>query len=79
MRTRLWFLRIAARRNRIAAHGISRNLRRFSRWMIKGTEAAPSPHSSGPLANPRANTIGGGNVVIPFRTGRLRRPAAYAE
>ncbi len=47
IRIRREFLRIAASKNRIAAHRISRNLRRFSRWMMIGTDAAPSPHSKG--------------------------------
>ena len=43
IRTRRWFLRIAAIRNCIAAQGISRNLRRFSRWIRIGTDAAARP------------------------------------
>ena len=43
IRIRRRFLRIAASRNRIAAHGTSRNFRRFSRWIMIGTDAAASP------------------------------------
>ena len=43
IRIRREFFRIAASRNRIAAHGISRNLRRFSRWMMIGSDAAARP------------------------------------
>ena len=46
-RIRREFLRIAASRNLIAAHGISRNFRRFSRWMMIGTDAAARPYISG--------------------------------
>ena len=41
--TRFWFFRIAARRNRIAAHRSSRNFLRFSRWMMIGSDAAREP------------------------------------
>ena len=37
------FLRMAARRNRMAAQGTSRNLRRFRRWITIGHRAAASP------------------------------------
>ena len=41
-RRRRRFLRSAAKRNRIAAHGTSRYLRRLSRWITIGTPAAAS-------------------------------------
>src|SRR5271157_3899098 len=68
MRTRRWFLRIAASRNCIAAHGISRNLRRLSRWMTIGIEAATSPG----LANSSAHKSGGDdgkNIRLVSRSG----------
>src|SRR5271165_2400307 len=72
MRTHRWFLRIAASRNCIAAHGISRNLRRLSRWMTIGIEAAASPASSPGLANSSAHKSGGDdgkNMRIVSRSG----------
>src|SRR5271166_383385 len=72
MRTRRWFLRIAAIRNCIAAHGISRNLRRLSRWMTIGIEAAASPASSPGLANSSAHKSGGNdgkNMRLVSRSG----------
>src|SRR5271157_4275509 len=72
MRTRRWFLRIAAIRNCIAAHGISRNLRRLSRWMTIGIEAAASPASSPGLANSSAHKSGsddGKNMRLVSRSG----------
>src|SRR5271157_100067 len=71
MRTRRWFLRIAAIRNCIAAHGVSRNLRRLSRWMTIGIEAAASPASSPGLANSSAHKSGGDgkNIRLVSRSG----------
>ena len=42
IRSRRRFLRMAARRNRIAAQGTSRYLRRFKRWITIGNAAAAS-------------------------------------
>ena len=72
MRTRRWFLRIAAIKNCIAAHDISRNLRRLSKWMTIGIEAAASPASSPGSANQAAHKSGsddGKNIGLVSRSG----------
>ena len=60
---RLEFLRIAAIRNRIAAQWVSRNFRRFSRWMTIGIDAAANQGSIQGAAN-AAKRTGGGNGVL---------------
>ena len=45
IRIRRWFCSMAFWRNRIAAHVTLRNFRRFSRWMMIGTETAARPAS----------------------------------
>ena len=73
IRIRRWFFRIAASRNRIAAQRISRNLRRLSRWMMIGTDAAARPAEQGRAArSPRRPRATGSSKVI----GHLRGHSA---